>query len=997
MGHLVEPSCEPNEMTGWPGVHQHRSVQQFQSAVSYNPSMSEPDPRRPLERLFEEQSRSTPDRVALIEGARSITYAQLDTRSARAAVALRNRGIAAGSVVGLHLDRSADWVASVLAILRTQAAVLPLPPNYPSARLGGILTQAGVQAVIHNRATPLDPALGQRTLDFDELCREPAGATAVGDEDDHGDVTRAAFVLCSSGSTGLPKMIVRSHRSFFHRLAWTWTTHPFMPGEVGCHKAHTTTTHGLYELFEPLLRGVPVLIVPDAQVRDLEQFWWIVKSQSVTRLLIVPSAMKASLDMPGFTPPPLRVVVLMGEHLQSGLAQRIVAAFPAATRLYSIYGSTEASSTLMCDLRDARPGEELPLGRPITGDVGVHVLQRNLEPVETGHSGRLYMSGPALFDGYFRNPELTSSVLIRHPDGTGLLYDTRDDVRRAPDGNLLFVGRVDDTVKIRGFRVELGEVERAICAHPAITQAAVVATGSDATEAMLIGFFTPRDVPPGEVYSALRDRLPPYMIPSALVGLDAFPLTERSKLDRRRLLAEHLPKRPDGLDDGAMSGFETRVAAQWERTLGHRRFDLHSSFFEVGGTSLTTSVLVHRLRVEFSLDRERLPGQFAYRFPTVASMAQHLEGGGEADPAIADGGSPVLVTLRRATDASKAPLYFVAPSGGTIGAYQKVAAALRYEGEIVGVRDPFVDGDRDPTEGFKRWVGHYLDAIRNHQPRGPYYLAAYSSAGAFGYDMARQLRQQGAEVGLLALIDPLDIGGDSRRNFGWWACRAAHSHAWLRRLVRLAGWLRRPSARLLRALSTRRADRSTYPSTDEYHQLRAEAIQARGRLMAIAALMELNTGLPLDLSDAEIPAQPPGSVLQALQDRAARVMPGVDAETIERIAIQYPLQARSQQAYVLRPCDAPVLLVEPVTPYAGLLESQLRPYLGRLRAVRLELGAADARVSAISTRFGSLAPHYLSMRDDRFAASLAQELDLALEAASRYAPTSHPPSNAFAI
>lgn len=949
--------------------------------------MSEPDQQRPLECLFEEQSRRTPDQIALVEGARSITFAELDARSAQAAVALRNRGIAEGSVVGLHIDRSIDWVTSVLAILRTHAAVMPLPPNYPPTRLRDILAQAGLQAVIHNRATPLNPAFGQRSLDFDELCRKVAGEPALARDDHHGDVNRAAFVLCSSGSTGMPKMIVRSHRSFFHRLSWTWTQQPFLPGEVGCHKAHTTTTHGLYELFEPLLRGVPVVILPDREVRDLEQFWSIVNSRSVTRLLIVPSAMKASLDMPGFTPPALRVVVLMGEHLQSTLAQRMVDAFPATTRLYSIYGSTEASSTLAYDLREsARPGQELPLGRPITSDVGVHVLHRNLEPVEPGQSGRLYISGPALFNGYFRNPDLTSSVHIRHPRSAELLYDTRDDVLRTPDGNLIFVGRVDDTVKIRGFRVELTEVERAICAHPQVTQAAVVVTDNDASEAALIGFFTPRNVTDGEVYSVLRERLPPYMIPSALVGLDAFPLTERSKLDRKRLLAEHLPKLADELDDRAMSDSERRVAAQWERTLRHRRFDLHSSFFEVGGTSLTTSVLVHRLRAEFSLDRERLPEQFAYRFPTVESMARHLEGADESGPVMAGGGSSVLVTLRRATDASKAPLFLVSSAGGTVGAYRKVAAALRFEGEIIGVRDPYVDGDRDPTEGFERWVGHYLEAIRNYHPQGPYYLAAYSSAGAFGYDMARQLRQQGAEVGLLALIDPLDIGSCSWRNFGWWASRATHSNPWLRRVIRLAARLRQPSAKLLRALAIRRGDPIPVPSTDAHRQLREEAIQARGRLMALAALMELNTGLPLDLSDAEIPAQPPDSVLRALQDRAAQVMPGVDAQTIERIAIQYPLQARAQQAYALRPCDAPVLLVEPVTPYAGLVESQLRPYLSRLRVVRLELGAADARVSAISARFGSLAPHYLSMRDDRFAASLARELDLALDAADAAAP-----------
>jgi hypothetical protein len=212
----------------------------------------------------------------------------------------------------------------------------------------------------------------------------------------------------------------------------------------------------------------------------------------------------------------------------------------------------------------------------------------------------------------------------------------------------------------------------------------------------------------------------------------------------------------------------------------------------------------------------------------------------------------------------------------------------------------------------------------------------------------------------------------------------------MRGLIRLAASLRRPSASLLRALASKCTDKSFVLSPDEFRQLREEAIQARGRLMALAALMELNTGLPLDLSDSEIPAQPPDSVLRALQQKVAQQLPGVDAETIERIAVQYPLQARAQQAYVLRPCDAPVLLVEPVTPYTGLLESHLRPYLSQLRVVRLELGVADVRTSAISARFGSLAPHYLSMRDEQFADALARELDLALEATGTASPSPGP-------
>lgn len=958
-----------------------RAFKSTSSAVfeGSSPSMFEPDSPLCLAHQFLEQLKRVPSRIALFYGDDSITYAELGRRSARGAAALNACGIGSGAVVGLHLERSIDWVAATLSILRAGAAVMPLPPSYPKVRLRQIVDGAGLAAIIDNRATPIDSTLGQRSLDCDRLWNAVSDSSAADSYRVSTDPDQPAFVLCSSGSTGVPKMIVRSHRSFQHRLSWTWANYPFEPGELGCHKAHTTTTHGIYELFEPLLRGTPTLILADPQVRDLEQFWALVRAHGVSRLLMVPSAMQASLDLHGFEPPPLKVVVLMGEHLPFRLARRIVEAFPEPTGLYSIYGSTEASSTIACNLRErARLDEELPLGQPISADVGIHVLNSEFEPVEFGQAGRLYISGPALFSGYLGQPELTAQVVVSHPRSGERLYDTRDDVRRTAAGDIVFVGRTDDTIKIRGFRVELTEVERAINSCPGVAQAAVVVRDGKGSDAALIGFFTPRAVPVQEVFRALRERLPPYMIPAALHGLDAFPLTERSKLDRKRLLAEVVPLEPGQPDHASFSKIERRIASLWERTLGHRQFDLDSSFFEVGGTSLTTAVLVHRLREDFGLDRERLPEQFVYRFPTVASMARLLGGSLDGDADQIPGLTSILVTLRRSRDATTPPLFLIASAGGTLGAYGRFVAALRYAGEIIGVRDPYVSGERDPTESFDRWVGHYLDAITVRWPQGPYFIAAYSSAGAFGLELAQRLRRRGRAVALLALIDPLGMDADHWYRYGWWVLLSTHSGPWVRSLTRLIGALRGPSAFLLRALSKLRGDKSFAVSAGEFNQLSREMATSRARLLALAALMELNTGLPLDLSDVDVSPELPDGTLRALQARVAAVMPEVETATIERIACQYALQLLVQRAYALAPYDGPTLLVEPESPYAGLLEAQLRPFFGRLRIARLGLGQADARTSAISRRFGPWIPHFLSMRDDRFAESLARELERAL-------------------
>lgn len=936
---------------------------------------------RLLHEQFVAQARQTPDAVALSYHGDCIVFSELDARTDRIAGLLSAKGISEGAFVGLHVERSIDYVIALLGILKSNCAVVPLPPSYPESRLREILDFANLDAVIDNEQTPLDPRWSRRVVHLADVARfQPPTAETPLPLNIDARVHKAAspeqpaFVLCSSGSTGTPKMIVRSHGSFFHRLHWTWDHLPYRAGEVCVQKAHMTTTHAVYELFEPLLRGVPQCIISDRDVRDLESFWDTIRTRCITRLLIVPSMLRASLDMPGFSAPPLDVLVLMGEHLPQQLAARAVKAFPARTSIFSIYGSTEASSTLICDIRASlRPGQELPLGQPISTNVRALVLDEARARVQSGEFGILYISGPALFTSYFRAPEQTAEAFAGSRVGGPPLFCTNDQVRVMPDGQLQFVGRVDDTVKIRGFRVDLKEVERAVQERPEVRQCTVLRSEDDAGNAALVAFVTPATVTPASVLQALRESLPSYMVPGALFCMDAFPLTPSGKIDRKQLLGE-FGRAASPAESGPFgTDTEQRVVAVWQEVLGHGLLAPESSFFEAGGTSLTVFAMVHRLRTALSLNRDQLSDRTVYQYPRLSDLAAYIDAI-RAQRTPARTADSTLVTLKRGTDPTLPPMFIIASAGGTLGAYEKLVKALGPKREIIGVRDPFLWGERDATQGFWAWVARYIQAIQSRQPQGPYYITAYSSAGAFGYEIARQLRCAGHEVALLALIDPIAMDRASKWRFGFWAIEARFNRLPMTPVVRLAGWLRRAVPRWLRGRAEQCPDWT--PGRDQFPRFVEEVRNNPAHIQTVAALLQLGTGLPVALDASEVAGCGPDGCVPVLVAKVLSVAPETDPRTLENLIVQYQLQLRSQENYRLRLYDGHVVVFEAAGPYQGLVSAQLAPYVRGLRAWSLDVGEPPTQARAVAEAlFWGIRMHYLCMRDDLFTTRLARELD----------------------
>jgi amino acid adenylation domain-containing protein len=922
-----------------------------------------------LHAQFDAQAVRTPERIALQFERELVTYGELRVRSDRVAGALAARGIGQGAAIGLYVDRSIAYVTAMLGILKAGAAVVPLPPAYPRARVAEILGFARLDAVVTDDMRPV-PEAPTRILLLADLVAEVAATVPFS----VADPGRTAFVLCSSGSTGQPKMIARSHRSFFHRLEWTWTAFPYEDGEICVQKSHMTTTHAIYELFEPLLRGVPAHIVPDETVRDLERFWDLVREKGVTRLLIVPSVLQASLDMADFVAPALRVIVLMGEYVQSRLAGRALAAFPQATRIYSIYGSTEASSTLVCDLRESwQEGTELPLGKPIAPEVQPHVLGPALEPVAPGESGLLFMAGPALFAEYFRNPSLTESAFVTAPGGSRL-FNTQDQVRRTVGGDIEFVGRIDHTVKVRGFRVDLGEVEKAILAHPGIAQAAVMLGGPAAENPPLVAFYSPA-IERGEILDVLRARLAPYMVPSVLLGLPSFPLTASGKVDRLRLLEDYRRGSGTAATDHDFSATEAALAEVWRKVLRHANMDAGSNFFEVGGTSLSVFTVVNRLRDAFGFDRTQLSDHSIYENPTLRELAAYVDRVLAGHATVQTEKPAVAVTLKQG-DSRLAPLFVIASSGGTLGAYDRLSKTLRTGRAIVGLRDPFVWGGREPAMSFSDWISIYLAAMLERQPAGPYYVCAFSSAGAFGYEIAQRLRAAGQGVAQLILIDPIGIAGEVEGDFGYRVFAALFRSRRAKLLARLAGWWRHTSGRGRRE-GARPGGNDFSMTPEEFERRTAEIRRDRKVMLDLSSLFELNSGLPFTMTDADFADRNPEQYLETFLARVRAVTPDVDPVTVERILIQYyGLQLPATHFYRLRNYDGRTVIFEPAGPQVGLLGAYFRPHVHNLSLRTLNIGVPSQRVQFVCQNLSrALRTHYRSMRDEAFVASLAAEIE----------------------
>ncbi|MGW4723161.1 amino acid adenylation domain-containing protein [Streptomyces sp. NPDC004291] len=718
-----------------------------------------PGPDTVHERIARRAAR-TPDAPALVTDDETVGYGALDARADALAARLRAAGTRRGDTVGVLLDRGVPLVVTALAVLKCGAAYLPLDPRLPEARIRLMTEDAGARLVAADaaRAAALPAGFPASVLDVD------APGTAPGEED-HEDAPATGddlmYVMFTSGSTGRPKGVGVTHRNVLE-LAADRDLAAGGPRRMLVHSA-TGFDASVFETWVPLLSGGSLVITP-GDGTDLAETARAVHRHGVTCAYFTVGLFHVMADEGLDTLRALREVWTGGDVASPAAVQRVLTHCPDTVLVHS-YGPTETTFAshnqwFTTGQRTLR-GAGVHLGRPMDNTRG-HVLDDALRPVPPGVPGELYLAGTHLARGYVGRPGTTAERFVPDPfenDGSRM-YRTGDRVLRTPDGELRFLGRADGQIKLRGVRIEPGEIERALAEHPAVGQALAVVREDRPGEKTLVGYAVPRaggSVTEAELLAAARATLPEHLVPSAVVVLDALPLTVNGKPDRAALPAPHRPAPAEG-GRRPRNAREEVLCALFAEILDVPEVGIDDNFFSLGGHSLLGVRLVNRMRGVLGVERTV---RDLFRLPTPAGLLGLYDdgaGSGSGD----DGTAAALgVLLPLSTRGTRRPLFCVHPGTGVGWAYAGLARHLGDDQPLYALQARALSDPGHRPRSVEEMADDYLERIRRVQPWGPYRLLGWSYGGIVAHTMAVRLREAGERVELLALMDAHQTGPGS--------------------------------------------------------------------------------------------------------------------------------------------------------------------------------------------------------------------------------------------
>ena len=725
-------------------------------------------PETPVQRMFERQARLTPDAIAaeMFAAPDTLTYDELNRRANQLAHRLKELGVGPEVLVGVCIERSLHLVVAILAVLKAGGAYVPLDPSYPAQRLEFMMHDAGMGVLLTTRKlrSGFTVPEGIAVIRVDEESQSIATCDGANLEVESSP-SQLAYVLYTSGSTGLPKGTLIEHRGLTNYLSWCVEAYRVAEGCGAPVSSAIGFDATITSFFAPLITGGKVVMLPeDRSIESLAECLRAGGGFSLIKITPAHLEILSQLLHPQECEGRAHAFVIGGEALRGDMLTFWHQHAPA-TRLINEYGPTE--TVVGCSVYEATQelAGAVPIGRPVA-NTELYVLDGNMEPVPPGVAGELYIGGAGVARGYLNRPELTAAKFVADPFSGrpgARLFRSGDMVRLLPDGNLDFLGRIDSQVKIRGYRIELGEIESVLARHPGIEEAA-----GAVFDGQLAAYFTSRGAAPllVEIRQYLAERLPAYMVPAFLIALGEFPLTPNGKIDRSALPAPEVTRHASRFV-APREPLELKVAAVWERVLGIRPVGVKDNFFDLGGHSLLAVRLAVLLEKETG---QRVPLAAILRGPTVEQLACMLRR--EAPPRVVS----ALVPIQ---SAGARPAFFCVPgAGGNVIYLYNLARHLGEDQPFYGLQGVGFEGEAAPQREVEEMAAHYLRAVESVQPGGPYFLGGHSLGGWVAYEMAQQLARRGQPVGLVAIVDtPVPLAAEGRDNSDWsearWMCELA--------------------------------------------------------------------------------------------------------------------------------------------------------------------------------------------------------------------------------
>jgi amino acid adenylation domain-containing protein len=722
--------------------------------------------------LFEAQVERTPDAIAVEFEGRHLTYRELNHRSNQLAHRLRKMGVGSEVLVGLSVERSLEMIVSLFGVLKAGGAYVPIDPTHPLARLRFMLSDANANILLTQRklTQTLAPLEATKVICMDD----PEWDTSIEDFENPKRTTTEAnlvYVNYTSGSTGDPKGVMITHRAIVNVMVWMQSAFPLNEQDRVLQQISLSFDPSVLEILAPLFVGGRSVLAHPGGHRDPGCLVRTIIAREITVLHLVPSMLRLILQIPELRAcQSLRHVFCGGEVLTEQLAKGFFEILEA--QLHCMYGPTEVAITSVSNsiARD-HIDKNIPIGRPVY-NTQAYVLNRDRQLVPIGVPGELYLGGVQVGRGYHNNPELTAQRFIADPfnttPGAGL-YRTGDQVRYLPDGKIQFIGRLDHQVKIRGQRVELGEIESVTRLHPKVQESAVVVREDATGDKRLVAYIRTDGAPLGPLVSELRTflkvRLPTYMVPSAFMFLDAFPLTPSGKLDRAALpppkpqsssfedLQSHLPPQ---------TPMEEVLTDIWSEFFNPQKVGVHDNFFELGGDSLMMIQIILRINQVLSVD---LDFSELIQNPTVGKLAASIVDRGQASKR----GSGV-VQLKQGR--SKAPLYFIYAGPDEF----RLASSMGDSYPIFGIQQPpwpsawreaVANNRASAFPTVEQIIAPYVTALKSHVHSSSCVLAGHSFAGLIAFEVAHEFQRQGGKVEMVILLDTLAKRLPARRLERW--------------------------------------------------------------------------------------------------------------------------------------------------------------------------------------------------------------------------------------